>query len=62
MVEIITPGKLKGNQTYETKCKYCQCHFRFLRTEARIEHDRDGTALIIRCPTCTSEVWKEMPE
>lgn len=58
MVEIITPGRLKSIKVYETKCKWCGCHFRFQRQEARLEDDRDGTALVIPCPTCRTDIWK----
>jgi hypothetical protein len=60
VVEIIRKGELPGEKIYETTCTNCKTRFRFKKKEARFSSDqRDGNALIIRCPLegCNNDCW-----
>ena len=58
MVEIIKRGTLPDEKTYETECRHCRTFFRFERREAHFVTDqREGDAVTIACPVCTTLVW-----
>lgn len=58
MVEIIKAGKKPEDKVITTTCKHCATKFRFKVSEARMSFDqRDGDALVIKCPLCSQSVW-----
>lgn len=57
-MRIITPGTKPDQKVYRGQCQYCDCVFEFERKEARsVDDQRDGAALVIKCPTCEHELW-----
>lgn len=59
MVEIIgRRGTPKTDRKYETRCRECETKFSFQRSEAEYVSDqRDGDALVIKCPVCGHKIW-----
>lgn len=58
MVEIIKRGTPPSDRKFTVTCQTCSTEFSFLRSEARVNTDRDGTALVIDCPVCKHTCWK----
>lgn len=57
-MKIIKPGCLTDKSVHRGTCQFCGCVIEFERWEARFQSDqRDGDALIMKCPTCNREIW-----
>ena len=58
-MRIIKRGKkISGDPLYRTTCRQCESAIEFAQSEARFVADqRDGDALVIKCPACKAEIW-----
>ena len=57
MVEVLKKN-LPREKTRTISCKECKSRLRFKESEARYVADqRDGDALVIKCPVCKAENW-----
>ena len=57
-MRIIEQGRLPGEREHIVRCLECQTKFAFKESEARRSIDeRDGDALVVKCPTCRKDVW-----
>jgi uncharacterized protein with PIN domain len=54
-------GELPENDVFDAKCLNCKTEVSFKRLEARRESScRNETFLIVVCPICYREIWKEI--
>lgn len=59
-MKIITRGTPLRQKSYQATCRKCGCVFQFQREEAKYVSDqRDGDALVIKCPEhgCEEPAW-----
>lgn len=60
-MKITKPGSLPEEQVFDATCTHCRCEFEFTRREARYESTcRNEEYLIIHCPTCKREVYRQI--
>lgn len=58
-MEIIKRGTLPSEKAHTTICGSCKTEFKFMEREARIVNDRNDICLVVECPICDKEVWKQ---
>lgn len=59
MVEIVKLGRKPGDMKIKATCRECGTVFTFARHEAEYVSDqRDGDALKIPCPLCSTPHWR----
>lgn len=57
-IEIIQRGMLPADKVYKSTCRECHSTLQFKRGDARYVSDqRDGDALVVKCPVCKQEIW-----
>ena len=60
-MEILKPGRPKGDTVAEWTCKSCNAEIRAKRSEGKLHMDqRDGDSIIFRCPCCQAENWVDL--
>lgn len=57
-MRILKRGKLPEEKEYTAKCSYCSTEFLFTRGEARYESHRNESYLVVKCPLCNKDCWK----
>jgi len=58
-MKILKTGVIPGSLPIQVTCLHCKTKFEFMESEARVVHDRNDTCLVVSCPMCNREVWKD---
>lgn len=60
-MKIIRQGSLPENRVYRATCRRCDTEIEFARHEATYVPDqRDGDYLVITCPTCMTQIMRDV--
>lgn len=57
-MKVLKTGVIPGSLPIQVTCSHCKTEFEFMESEARVEHDRNETCLVVACPLCKKEIWK----
>lgn len=62
MIEVIRRGRLPTERSCRGTCAYCHEVVKFLVSDAMVVSDRDGTAYVVKCPTCQNNIWGKLEQ
>ncbi len=57
-MKVIKEGTKPEETPRKATCRHCKSKLEFTRQDGRIVYDqRDGNALVVKCPVCDNELW-----
>lgn len=57
-IKVLKQGTPPEEKVYQATCQRCGSELEFQQKDGRYVSDqRDGDAIVVKCPVCNSEVW-----
>ncbi|MBY5821457.1 hypothetical protein [Rhizobium leguminosarum] len=58
-IQVVVNGRKRPeDRVYRNTCNHCGSLLQFKASDGRfVDDSRDGDAIVVACPECSSEVW-----